>query len=137
VTDQYRAAGVADRLRRLGVPVQVLPMTDTTKAAAYSELRARLNAVELELYEEPVLLAELRRLRTRYAAGRATVFNPRSGDSHGDVAQALALWGHPLGGVADSTRVLAVALADPSSHLRARRAKAPLCRAFVSSGGRI
>lgn len=91
VTDQYRAAGVADRLRRLGVPVRVETMTESSKSAAYSELRARLNADELELYEEPTLLAELRRLRTRYVAGRATVVNPRSGDSHGDVAQALAL----------------------------------------------
>ncbi len=45
----------------------------------------------LELYEEPDLVAELRRLRTRYAAGRASVENPRVGGSHGDIAQALAL----------------------------------------------
>jgi hypothetical protein len=77
-------------------------MTEASKTAAYSKLRARLNADELELYEEPVLLADLRRLRTRYAAGRASVVNPRSGDSHGDVAQALALavwrqWGFASG----------------------------------------
>jgi hypothetical protein len=112
VTDQFRAAGVADRLRRLGVPVRVEPMTEASKSAAYSELRARLNAEELELYEEPTLLAELRRLRTRYLAGRAAVVNPRSGDSHGDVAQALALavwgqrrWRSDLGGGAGAGSV--------------------------------
>jgi hypothetical protein len=43
------------------------------------------------LYEQPSLTAELRRLRTRYAAGQAAVVNPRVGSSHGDQAQALAL----------------------------------------------
>jgi hypothetical protein len=45
----------------------------------------------LELYGEPTLLAELRRLRTKYRAGHAAVVNPRVGGSHGDLAQALAL----------------------------------------------
>jgi hypothetical protein len=48
-------------------------------------------AGELELYDQPQLLAEFRRLRTRYAAGRSQVENPRVGGSHGDLAQALAL----------------------------------------------
>ena len=103
---------MADRLRRLGVPVRVEPMTEASKSASCSELRARLNAEELELYEEPTLLAELRRLRTRYLAGRAAVKNPRSGDSHGDVAQALALavwgqrrWRSDLGGGAGAGSV--------------------------------
>lgn len=91
VTDQHRGAGVVDRLRRLGVSVMVRPMTAQSKTAAYQQLRARLNAGELELYEEGQLLAELRRLRTRYAAGRSQVEIPRVGGSHGDLAQALAL----------------------------------------------
>ena len=42
----------------------------------------------------PDRLAELRRLRTKYTAGTASVVNPRVGGSHGDLAQALALACH-------------------------------------------
>jgi phage terminase large subunit-like protein len=91
VTDQYRAAGVADYLRRKGLSVRTEPMTAASKTAAFKALRARLYLDGLELYDEPQLLAELRRLRTKYAAGQASVVNPRSGGSHGDIAQALAL----------------------------------------------
>jgi len=66
-------------------------MTAASKTSAFGELRARLNAGTLELYEHPDLLAELRRLRTRYTAGAASVVNPRVGGSHGDLAQACAL----------------------------------------------
>jgi hypothetical protein len=94
--DQHLAPAIVDRLRRAGLPVRTVAMTAQSKTDAFSEVRARLAADELELYGEPNLLAELRRLRTRYTAGRAAVVNPRAGDSHGDQAQALALavWGH-------------------------------------------
>jgi hypothetical protein len=100
VTDQYRAAGVVDYLRRRGLSVRAVQMTASSKTEAFSALRAQLQRSALELYEEPVMLAELRRLRTRYTAGRATVENPRAGDSHGDIAQALALavWEAARGG---------------------------------------
>jgi hypothetical protein len=91
VTDQYAAPAVTDRLRREGLNVRTVPMTATSKTAAFSELRARLNVGAIELYEHPDLLAELRRLRTRYAAGSASVVNPRVGGSHGDLAQATAM----------------------------------------------
>lgn len=96
VTDQHAAPAIVARLRRAGVFVRTQAMTAATKTDAFSELRQRLYAGELELYGEPQLLAELRRLRTRYASGRAAVVNPHSGDSHGDQAQALALavWAH-------------------------------------------
>jgi hypothetical protein len=91
LTDQHRAAGVVERLRRLGVSVRVLPMTAQSKSDAFSELRARLNAHELELPAHAGLLAEIRRVRSRYAANRASVVVPRVGGSHGDLVQALAL----------------------------------------------
>jgi len=91
VTDQHVAPAVVDRLRRAGLNVRTVPMTAQSKTAAFSELRARLYTRSLELYDEPTLLAELRRLRTRYTAGAASVVNPRVGGSHGDMAQALAL----------------------------------------------
>jgi hypothetical protein len=103
VTDQYAAPAIVHRLRRAGLSVKTEPMTATTKTAAFGELRARLNTGTLELYEAPTLVAELRRLRTRYSAGSASVVNPRVGGSHGDMAQALALavWAHDRRGFGD------------------------------------
>jgi phage terminase large subunit-like protein len=91
VTDQYAAPAIVDRLRRAGLSVTTVPMTATTKTAAFLELRARLNTRTLDLYEHRDLLTELRRLRTKFSAGSASVVNPRVGGSHGDLAQALAL----------------------------------------------
>jgi phage terminase large subunit-like protein len=90
-TDQYAAPQVRERLTRAGLYVETIAMTATSKTAAFGELRARMLAGELELYDHPALLAELRRLRTKFTAGSATVVNPRVGGSHGDLAQALAL----------------------------------------------
>jgi len=91
VTDQYAAPAIVDYLRRKGLSVRTRPMTAATKTEAFSELRAVLNGGGIELYDGPTLIAELRRLRTRFAAGQASVVNPRVGGSHGDLAQALAL----------------------------------------------
>jgi phage FluMu gp28-like protein len=91
VTDQYKSAGVTDRLRRFGLSVRTEPMTAPSKDAAFGFLKGRLYDGSLELYEQPDLLAELRRLRVRYTAGRSSIVNPRVGRSHGDLAQGLAL----------------------------------------------
>jgi len=91
VTDQFAAKAVVERLQRAGLAVKTEAMTASSKTAIFSELRARLYDGTLELYEHPDLLAELRRLRTRFTAGAAAVVNPRVGRSHGDLAQATAL----------------------------------------------
>lgn len=91
VTDQYRSAGVVERLRRYGLSVRSEPMTAPTKDAAFGFLRGRINEGGIELPEHPGLLRELRAIRTRYAAGRSSVVLPRIGGSHCDLAQSLAL----------------------------------------------
>src|SRR5207253_10504393 len=91
VTDQYAAPAIVDRLRREGLSIRTVPMTAASKTAAFAELRARLYSDTLDLYGAPGLVAELRRLRTKFAAGSAAVLNPRVGGSHGDMAHALAL----------------------------------------------
>jgi len=91
LTDQYAAAPTAERLRQRGLTVQTVPMTTTSKTAVFATLRARLNLGQLELYPQPDLLVELRRLRSKFTAGAASVVNPRVGGSHGDLAQALAM----------------------------------------------
>ena len=100
VSDQYLAKIVADRLNRDGVTVRQHSMTSTTKTAIFSEMRARLYGGTLEIFDEPQLVAELRRLRTKFSAGSASIVNPRVGGSHGDRAQALALatYEHRFGG---------------------------------------
>jgi hypothetical protein len=101
VTDQYKSAGVVDRLRRYGVSVVAEPMTAPTKDAAFGFLRGRLNDGSIELYEHPELQRELRAIRTRYAAGRSSVVTPRIGRGHCDLAQALAIacFGHDRSGL--------------------------------------
>ncbi len=91
VTDQYAARAVVDRLSAAGIVVRVQNMSAATKTAAYTELRARLYDGTLPLRDETELVAELRRLRSKFTAGSSTVVNPRVGGSHGDRAQALAL----------------------------------------------
>lgn len=90
-TDQFAAASVVDRLARAGIKATSIAMSAASKTAAYAELRVKLYSGELELYENDDLLAELRRLRSRFTAGSASVVNPRVGGSHGDRAQALAM----------------------------------------------
>lgn len=91
VTDQYEKEPVSDYLARHGFRPRVHGMTAETKTEVYSALRARLEDESLELYSHEPLIAELKRLRTKFSAGRAAVVNPRVGGSHGDIAQALAL----------------------------------------------
>ena len=90
--DSFAAApAVLDRLRRAGLSVQTHPLTAQSKTLAFQEVRARLNAGTIDLYPEETLIAELRRLRSKYAAGSASVVTPRAGGTHCDVAVALAL----------------------------------------------
>jgi hypothetical protein len=76
ITDQYKAAGVADRLRALGVSVKTEAMAAPTKDSAFGFLKARLRDGSLELYEHADLGAgDARghgaRVRVRPARGAA------------------------------------------------------------------
>lgn len=136
VTDQYAAPAIVDRLRREGLGVRTVPMTATSKTGAFVELRARLYTGVLELYEHPDLLAELRRLRSRFTAGQAGVVNPRVGGSHGDLAQALALavFEHDRHGIPRSEPLPELPL--PSWEGRAIANDVALRRATGEYGGR-
>jgi hypothetical protein len=91
VTDQYAARAVTDALAREGLRVSTRPLTAASKTQVFTETRARLYAGALELYGQPDLLAELRRIRTRYASGSSSVVTPRVGGTHCDLAVALAM----------------------------------------------
>ena len=90
-TDQFSSAAVIDRLAKAGITAKLVSMNAASKTDVYTQLRGALYVGSLEIYEHPELLAELRRLRTRFSAGQSAVVNPRVGRSHGDMAQALAL----------------------------------------------
>jgi phage terminase large subunit-like protein len=91
VTDQYMSRSVVDRLQRHGLAVRIETLTASSKTEAFGELRARLYDQTLELYRDPDLLAELKRLRTKFSAGSSSVVTPRVGRSHCDQAVSLAL----------------------------------------------
>lgn len=91
VSDQFKSAGVIERLQRLGVNARAEAMTVPMKDTAFGFLRGRLNEGSLEMYEHPQLLRELRSVRTRYAAGHSSIVLPRIGGTHGDLAQSLAI----------------------------------------------
>ena len=99
VTDQFSGAMVAERLRSLGVFVQVRPWSassssserSTAKFPAYADLRSRLYEGRVELLDDPALLRELGALRVRADSGSWRVSSPRRHGSHGDLASALAL----------------------------------------------
>ena len=99
VTDQFCQAAVVEYFERQhGLKVTVNTMDAKTKTDAYQALRTALYDGSLTLPDHPDLIAELKRLRTRYTPGSAAVENPRVAGSHGDVAQALALAVGELGG---------------------------------------
>ena len=105
VTDQFSSAAVLDRLRNTrGIGVRVRNMTAQSKSEIFQALRARLYDQSLLLPDNPGLVAELRRLRTKYSSGQASVVNPRVGGSHGDMAQALAMAVYELARTARVTR---------------------------------
>ena len=99
MTDQYASEQVVGRLRQSGLHVEVIQMSASSKTAVYGELRSRINLGTLELYRHETMVAELKRLRTKYTGGSTNVINPRVGSSHGDIAQALAMSvsGHTFG----------------------------------------
>ena len=77
-------------------------MTAQSKTAIFQSLRLALSDGSLILPDAPVLVGELRRLRTKYSSGSAAVVNPRVGGSHGDMAQALALAVSELASIVDT-----------------------------------
>jgi len=98
VTDQHAPGLVVSELAKRGVTVRVKAWTAASRTEILQALRARVMARSIELYDPDgvPLIAELQRLRSRYKAGSSMVEVPRVGDSHGDVALALAAacWEH-------------------------------------------
>jgi hypothetical protein len=88
--DTYEAETTRSRLERHGASVELTSSAGGVKGAMYRELAMRVRLGQIELPDHPLLIAELRRLRVSYRGSSPSVENPRVGDSHGDVGEALA-----------------------------------------------
>jgi hypothetical protein len=97
VSDQHQADAIRSHFGRQGALVKIVGLTAPVQTRAFVATRARLVDGSLRLWRYEPLLAELRRVR----AGRSTesIVLPRHGDSHCDIASALALGVHELRGV--------------------------------------
>jgi len=89
VVDQHLPGVVVHEFLKRGVHATVRSWTSASLTQAAQAVRARILTKRIELPNDPQLVAELSRLRTRYRAGTATVEIPKSGDSHCDLAVAL------------------------------------------------
>jgi phage terminase large subunit-like protein len=91
VSDQHIPHVVVGELRERGITgVRVRPWTASSKGEAFQAVRARVATGRIEFPNDDQLLSELRRVRSRFKAGSSVVELGRSGDSHGDLASALA-----------------------------------------------
>jgi len=88
--DTYESETTRARLQRHGVHVELTSSAGGVKGRMYRELAMRVRLGQIELPDFPLLIAELRRLRVSYRGTSPSVENPRVGDSHGDVGEALA-----------------------------------------------
>lgn len=89
IVDQHLPGTVVHEFAKHGVHASVRPWTAESRTRAAQAVRARILTSRIELPNDPQLIVELGRLRTRYRAGSATVEIPKVGDSHCDVAVAL------------------------------------------------
>jgi hypothetical protein len=92
VLDQYAAKQVRGTLAEKGARCKVLPQGAASTDANYREIRHRLYSGDLIVPDDPALLGDLRRLRSRTTStGASSVVNPRIKGAHGDRASALSL----------------------------------------------
>jgi hypothetical protein len=91
VTDGYMPGVVNEALRRRGLWVEEFTLTTGSKVEMFAGVKARLAAGSIELYPEPTLVAELKRLRSVFRGGSRMIETPRLGGTHCDSAIALGL----------------------------------------------
>lgn len=99
VSDQHQADALRSYFGREGRHVKIVGLTGPLQTSMFVETRARLVDGSLRLWKFQPLIEELRRVR----AGKTTesIVLPRFGDSHCDVASALALGVRELRHVTD------------------------------------
>jgi hypothetical protein len=96
VSDQYAPGTVIEEARKHGVGVQIQAWSSETQAQAFQSLRSRISQAKIRLPDDEQVRLELARVRTNFRAQTSRVELPRVGDSHCDLASALAAaaWQH-------------------------------------------
>jgi hypothetical protein len=88
-SDQHQADGIRSFFGRHGVPTEIVNVTAPIQTAAFVSMRARLVDGSLRCWSQPLLMEDLRRVRTARTA--ESVVLPRVAGGHCDAASALAL----------------------------------------------
>ncbi len=95
--DQYAVIPLSDGLRRRGIAVKAQPLTSELKADLYSTFKRALNTGQVELLDDPGLLAELVHLEVRPSpSGKPRIGAMANGKD--DKAMAVATLMHQLAG---------------------------------------
>jgi len=89
--DPWQAEHLGQRLERAGVPVEMTPFTSTALQGMATAMIEAFGDRQIELFEHPQLLADLRALRIEERAHGFRLTSPRGPNGHGDCATALAL----------------------------------------------
>ena len=108
ISDQHLSGTMRDEFSKHGLRVEIEAWAAASKTAAMRSLRALVNTARIELPDDPVLIGELGRVRTK--VGRDEVETPRTGDSHCDLALAVAavVLEHERHGVGEPVRVTSI-----------------------------
>lgn len=104
ITDQHQSTAIESYFGRAGIHVETVNVTGNIQTQAFTSLRARLYDGSLRAWSHPQLTEELRRVRAKDGNKIAL---PHFGDSHCDIAHALALavWAGDLNGEAGAYAV--------------------------------
>jgi Terminase large subunit, T4likevirus-type, N-terminal len=94
VTDVHKAAEISTRLAACGIDVVQIPFAGEARRLVWASLRLAIDEAQIELPNDPDLLAELRAITVRPTRTGQTIELPRIGRSHCDRAVALALAVH-------------------------------------------
>jgi hypothetical protein len=113
VVDQFCSVPVREFLRGRGVFAEERTMSATSKTAIFGALKSRLYSGGLELYGHAELLSELGRVEAHYGTGGGTIRLPRTGNSHCDMAMAVAMAVAEFAGVSRGPDVWAKHEHDP------------------------
>lgn len=89
--DPHQCEYLSDRLEAAGVPVERVPFSGANLQAMATSVLDAFSARNIELYDHPQLLADLRNLRVEEKSYGVRLTSPRGPSGHGDAATALAL----------------------------------------------
>ncbi len=95
--DVWQAAYLIERLGKQGLPIQGIDFTGSNLRSMCSATLEAFSEANIDLYPDPLLLADLRALRVVEKSYGLRLESPRGPQGHGDAATALAIALHVAG----------------------------------------